>query len=368
MKKWMFVSLLLVLLGVMPIIGTADEVEGQASLIVKSSSHSLHQTVLKIKSEKIVQALIQATQLESVNQVPFSNHYVLLEDRGTVRIYTIDVNGDFYDLQQKRKLQVKSSAKKKLLSYFAGLQQHHFGTLLDWKEIDPLIPRYTTFTITDLETGLRFKAQRRAGNNHADVQPITRADTAIMKEAYGGKWSWKRRAVLVHHNGYSLAASMHGMPHGGGALANGFPGHFCIHFKDSLTHSTRSLDLSHQLMVYKASGSLSSFVKKLSAQGVVATFFIALNQQDVDLLKLIYNENLGKAEELINNIEAVRLTKKINSPSLNGDLVYEIPLSFKIKEKDKRERDVTYTFRLTRQSVTDAWLLDDVKTEQLLNK
>lgn len=228
--------LFFVLLGVIPTNVTANKEAGQVSLIVKSSSHSLHQTVLKVKSKKIVQALFQATQLEKVDQIPFANYYVLLEDRGTIRIYTIDVKGDFYDVSQKRKLKVDAEIAKKLNSYFQGLHDHHFGTMLSWEEIDEIIPRFTTFTITDLETGLRFKAQRRAGNNHADVQPVTKADTAIMKEVYGGKWSWKRRAILVHYNGHAIAASMHGMPHGGGALANGFPGHFCIHFKDSLTH------------------------------------------------------------------------------------------------------------------------------------
>ena len=355
----------LLLLGVLPTTGTAAETTGQASLIVKSSSNSLHQTVLKIRSEKIVQALFQATHLESVNQVPFSNQYVLLEDRGTIRMYAMDVNGDFYDVLQKRKLKVEPQAAKKMTSYFRGLHDHHFGTLLNWEEIDKIIPRYTTFTITDLETGLRFKAQRRAGNNHADVQPITKADTAIMKEVYGGKWSWKRRAILVHYNGYTLAASMHGMPHGGGALANGFPGHFCIHFKDSLTHSTRSLDLSHQLMVYKAGGMLSPFVKQLSAPEVVETFFVALNQHDLDLFTLVYKEDQKQAENLIKEVEFISLTSKKRSPIVNGDLIYEIPLSFKIKQKDKKERDSHYTFRLKRESITDGWMLDEIRSDQL---
>ena len=60
MKKWVMMMFFLLLLGVLPTTGTAAETTGQASLIVKSSSNSLHQTVLKIRSEKIVQALFQA--------------------------------------------------------------------------------------------------------------------------------------------------------------------------------------------------------------------------------------------------------------------------------------------------------------------
>ncbi len=39
-----------------------------------------------------------------------------------------------------------------------------------------------------------------------------------MKEIYGGKWSWKRRAIIVIHQDQWIAASMHGMPHGAGVM------------------------------------------------------------------------------------------------------------------------------------------------------
>ena len=60
-----------------------------------------------------------------------------------------------------------------------------------------------------------------------------------MKTIYNGKWSWKRRAILIITHDQLLAASMHGMPHGAGALKNGFPGHFCVHFYGSTTHGFR---------------------------------------------------------------------------------------------------------------------------------
>jgi hypothetical protein len=246
MKKLLLLMLFLLSFVFVPDSLSAQETEGQASLIVKASSQSLHQTVLKIKSEKLVQALFRAKPLETVKDIPFSNHFVLLEDRGTIRIYSVDENGHFYDVQQKKKLQLSPSAAKKINSYLAGLQQHHFGTLQTWEEIDQIIPRYTTFTVLDLDSGFRFRAQRRAGNNHADVQPLTKSDTAIMKKIYGGKWSWKRRAILLLHDGHALAASMHGMPHGGGALANGFPGHFCIHFV-----KIRIIYLWHELFMHE---------------------------------------------------------------------------------------------------------------------
>ena len=101
--------------------------------------------------------------------------------------------------------------------------------LLSWNVINERIPKYSKFTILDIETGNQFKVQRRAGSQHADVQPLTVKDTKIMKEIYEGKWSWRRRAILIMVNDQWFAASMHGMPHGAGALANNFPGIFvCI--------------------------------------------------------------------------------------------------------------------------------------------
>ncbi len=72
-----------------------------------------------------------------------------------------------------------------------------------------------------------------------------------MKMIYGGKWSWKRKAIIIElDNGRRIAASMNGMPHGGGAIReNKFYGHFCIHFKDSKTHVTGNIDMAHQIMV-----------------------------------------------------------------------------------------------------------------------
>ncbi|MDT8861117.1 hypothetical protein N0O92_12815 [Alkalihalobacillus sp. MEB130] len=358
MKK--IICLLFLLSLAWPITIHAASGDGQVSLIVKSSSESLHQTVLKIKSDKIVQELYQAEVLYSVDKIPHSNHYVLLEDRGTVRIYVLDEKNELYDVQAKYKLKVNKKVAKKLTDYFSGLESHHFGTLLTWEEVDEIIPRYTSFTITDLETGLQFEAQRRAGSSHADVQPLTTKDTKIMKTIYEGKWSWKRRAILVHHDGKTIAASMHGMPHGGGALANNFPGHFCIHYKDSTTHRSRSLDLSHQIMVYKAGGMLSPYVQQLPPNKIVELFLIALNQQDLDLLNLIYTDQNGEAEKLITNIESIRLVKKKNPPSINEPLLYELPLSFLVKEKGRGEVGSFYTFRVSRDSLTDVWKLESV--------
>ncbi len=108
-------------------------------------------------------------------------------------------------------------------------------------------------TVTDVDTGLSWQVKRSGGSNHADVQPLTAADTAKMKQAYGGSWSWNRRAIWVTINGVSYAASMNGMPHGTGSITtNNFDGHHCIHFLNSRTHTGNRWDTQHQSMVQKA--------------------------------------------------------------------------------------------------------------------
>jgi hypothetical protein len=137
----------------------------------------------------------------------------------------------------------------------------------------------------DVETGLYFKVQRRAGSRHADVQPLTKVDTAIMKEIYDGSWSWKRRAVYIRKGSYLIPASMHGMPHGAGALANNFPGHFCIHLPKSTTHRSSKEDPSHQLMILKASGRIDDYLESATSEELAMVFMLAVNQEDKKIVE-----------------------------------------------------------------------------------
>ena len=125
----------------------------------------------------------------------------------------------------------------------------------DWwtSDIQNIFKRGRTATVTDVETGLSWTVLRSGGSNHADVQPLTAADTAKMKQAYGGSWSWNRRAIWVTIDGVTYAASMNGMPHGTGSITtNNFDGHHCIHFLNSRTHTGNRWDTAHQAAVQKA--------------------------------------------------------------------------------------------------------------------
>lgn len=136
---------------------------------------------------------------------------------------------------------------------------HGTAKEMDWwkSDIQKIFAKGVVATITDVETGLAWKEQRKGGTNHADVQPCTAADTAALKKAYKGKWSWDRRAIFVTINGVNYAASMNGMPHGNSSIKdNNFDGHHCIHMLSSRTHCSNKVCPKHQAMVKKAAAAV----------------------------------------------------------------------------------------------------------------
>ena len=125
--------------------------------------------------------------------------------------------------------------------------------LSTWDDIAKTFKKGTKALVTDVKSGRQFWVIRFGGWWHADCEPLTAEDTAIMKECYGGKWSWDRHPIWVTVGSVTYAASQHGMPHlvnpvGG----NDFDGHFCIHFKDSKVHETGKECPRHQYCVNKA--------------------------------------------------------------------------------------------------------------------
>ncbi|HHY83362.1 MAG TPA: hypothetical protein GX505_11915 [Clostridiales bacterium] len=131
-----------------------------------------------------------------------------------------------------------------------------YGELIPWEEADKIFPLFSFARIIDIYSGASFMVQRRAGSSHADAQPLTSEDTAIMKEIFHGSWTWERSGIIVEVNGRRIAASMNGKPHGAGKIKdNNFPGHFCIHFLNSTTHSG-NVDKRHLEEILKAAGKL----------------------------------------------------------------------------------------------------------------
>lgn len=125
--------------------------------------------------------------------------------------------------------------------------------VVPWSIVDQLWKKDENARLVDVDTGKSLQIKRLYGYYHADVEPLTKYDTQILKEIYGGSWSWSRRAVIIQVHNLYLAASINGMPHGGRSIYNNnFPGQFCAHFLGSRIHNNNRVDPEHQAMIDKA--------------------------------------------------------------------------------------------------------------------
>jgi len=144
----------------------------------------------------------------------------------------------------------------------AKVEPRQGAVAIPWSEVDKMWKIGTVAQVMDVWTGNIFYVMRHGGWAHADVEPVSAKDTAIMLENYGGEWSWARRPIVVTINGQRIAASQNGMPHATITIwDNNFPGHFCIHFLGSTTHGSSytvsgvpTLDPAHQRAVQEAVG------------------------------------------------------------------------------------------------------------------
>ncbi|OLS34345.1 hypothetical protein [Bacillus sp. MRMR6] len=233
--------------------------------------------------------------------------------------------------------------------------------MLEWEEVNTLLPKYSKFTVMDLETGKKFEVQRRAGSHHADVQPLTVKDTKIMKKIYGGEWSWRRRAIIVMSEDKMIAASMHGMPHGAGALENSFPGHFCIHFYGSTTHKTNAMDLSHKLMIFKASSRLEKYFANASPYDVVSAYIAGLKQQDSKILSLTSHQPIVW-KPILKKVENVRISRMPILPAedLSSYISLDIPIEIEWFVKNIGRKTYHGEIHLVRFSTNDPWTVDSI--------
>ena len=165
--------------------------------------------------------------------------------------------------------------------FSAELTEGKFGTF-DWYEkAQYIFEKGTDALVTDVLTGRSFYIRRTFGSQHADTEPLTAADAAIIKEVWGGEWSWNRRAVIVTIGEYDLAASMTAYPHAGRddmppiqvcsglsggegtgqnldmIKGNGISGVMCVHFSNSKNHGG-GVQKNHQDAVEKAADYLNS--------------------------------------------------------------------------------------------------------------
>ncbi|NDI33760.1 hypothetical protein [Chengkuizengella sediminis] len=336
----------------------------QIVIQIQSSESSNHTSTLAIRSKelfKMVEKILtdKDTMKTKVTYHELSDATLTIQNKNQTKTYVINEMFNLIDEKQGILLQLPSDFKKKLNKYVSIVRQKHYGQLITWDQARQKLPKYSIFTVIDLESGLSFKVQRRAGSKHADVQPLTAKDSKIMKQIYNGQWSWNRRAVLIQGEDYSIAGSMNGMPHGGDGIPhNDFSGHFCIHFLGSTTHRLRNADPSHQSMLYKAAGLWRQYIQSATPNDVIESFFIALNQKDLFLLKTLFpHKNHEQIRSFKVEMESTSKIRRLSSYSeeQHEDLWLEIPIKVILTTKHNKNQIVVYTFHLQKNAITNEW-------------
>lgn len=134
---------------------------------------------------------------------------------------------------------------------------------IDWFTggIQTLWAKGSSYKVYDVKTGIVWWARRWSGAYHADVEPLTAADTARLCKIYGvnsaqeikDKNLWQRRPCLVTIGSRTFACSLYGIPHnypdGDTIPNNNFNGQVCIHFTNSKTHESNKMDTDHQAAI-----------------------------------------------------------------------------------------------------------------------
>jgi len=350
----------------------SNELKHQNIMImtVRSGQQSSFVSELQLESKEMNAALRQSGHAPAAELDFYPDIDVALQSSETVH-FRLERTGQLWDEAKGEKTVLPDKLAKKLIGLAEGLRTQHYGKLHSWQQATELLPKKSMFSVTELETGLTFNVQRRAGSDHADVQPLTKEDSRIMKQIYNGKWSWKRKAVLVHSGDTWIAASMNGMPHGGdGIPENGFSGHFCIHFLGSSTHKSDSPDPAHQMMVHKAAGQINPYFDSAAPIVLAKSFVEAMYHQDHELLlplaKEIPKEKrisiLKQMETLVSIREIIPPKSKgmTRSEELGDALTTELRLPITIHQLDKPRRNGTYTFLFKRESVQSPWRIQDI--------
>lgn len=246
-----------------------------------------------------------------------------------------------------------------------------YGEFLTWEQAKDIFRKYDKARIIDFETGRSFMVQHRAGSLHADVQPLTAEDSAVMKTIYGEKWSWRRRAIIVEVRGHRLAASMNGMPHGAGAISgNNFAGHFCIHFRESKTHS-KAENLAHQIMIWKAAGKFMEEMAGAEPEQVMRVMLTAMEQSECDLASKLFASSEdwpeSKIREQLTNIKWLTVSKISRPKTYASTVTLNLIASYELVDGSKfRNRKII--FSLHKEQKSTQWKIDPSSLKQIFSK
>ncbi len=337
------------------------------TLVVRSSADATYESLYEMPCFNIDWVLRAAREKNTEFAPELTDLYVHLAGPTDNRTFRMTRSGRLWEANTGELIVLPWEARACLLKEGEMLRGRHYGRLLRWQEADRIFYRKSVFTVQDVETGLSFRVQRRAGHDHADVQPLTREDTKVMNFIYGGKWSWKRRAIVVRLGEERVAASMNGMPHGGdGIPKNDFSGHFCIHFLESTTHKSTVPDVAHQMMVYKAAGQSRDFTETATPELLAESLVHALNERDPEWVRLLTEGvELVKQDEVLRTMDmlaAIRsaANRRQDAADTADALVTPLAWSVDMHAAKGEKRSATWSMRYIRASFFSPWQLHDI--------
>lgn len=274
--------------------GTTVKVTGKNGYWFKVSTHKgdgyIYYTVIKV-TQSVFDTGVQSTYFQdripvdtSANTITYTSYTVvsgdtlwsISEKMGVPIEELFAANGlswsSYLKIGQVLKIPVHNIAAKQT----TGTE---YGEVLDWYEEGRYVfPITKTGKLTDIQTGLSFYVQRTMGANHSDTETLTANDTQIMKQVFGGSWSWTRRPFILEVDGRRFAVSVSGMPHAGvdgqpflqnvynrsdgygygqnldRISGNTMDGHFDMYFLNGLRHKDNQIDPDHQKMILIAGG------------------------------------------------------------------------------------------------------------------
>ncbi len=357
-NHWISGWLLLCLLAfVQTPVGASEQ--DKLYITVRTSPESDFYSMLVVSDNQNVARQIRTSKVAATTRKPEPV-------RATIQIgkrqYRFDALNHLYEQSSGKRVLLSSETTDILADWVRYVERAHYGTPLEWGKMKRVLPRMGYADVIDLETGETFRVQRRAGNRHADVQPLTRKDTDTMKRIYQGKWSWKRRAILVVINGKYYAASMNGMPHGAGAIAgNGFNGHFCIHFTGSTTHKRKVSDPAHNLMIAKSSGKLQERIFQAKPIQLVEYFLLSVREQDNTILTMTKT-----AFPLPFEVTAIKGLKwdELQQKNEPDSLTAVIPAKVAYERNGKGKQTDTWVFLVERNAAAGRWIIAGISTKE----
>ncbi|PKM81341.1 MAG: hypothetical protein CVU89_10035 [Firmicutes bacterium HGW-Firmicutes-14] len=222
-----------------------------------------------------------------------------LFSRREVRVFTFSGEERIFDTKNRVMLNTSPGLKKILMEAVRELRiRSPYGELLSWNVVRELMPVEGEAEVTDPETGKTFSVRRTGGYSHADVIPVSKKDESVVRQIFGGEWTWKRRAVVVVTGGRKAAASMSGMPHRQGTT----DGCFDLRFPPEKDNESGD-NMSHRFMYYKAAGKLSELLGEASLPEFVLLLFTAIDQRDWQSMDIMLSPAAGiggtKLEQVI---------------------------------------------------------------------